>query len=264
MLIVLSPAKKLDFAPARDGTPLTVPELGDDIAELARTTRKLKRTDLKRLMSISAALADLNYQRFQAFDPESEDGVQAMIAFNGDVYDGLAARSLDKKALGWAQDHVRILSGLYGVLRPLDALQPYRLEMGTRLKTRRGASLYDFWRVAIPEALNRAAEGQADPTLVNLASQEYFGSVRVEALSVPHLTCHFKELRPGEAPRALMLYAKTARGLMARFAIDHRIDRAEGLKAFDVSGYGFDAALSSKTDWVFTRPQPPLKTPRAA
>ena len=257
--MVLSPAKKLDFAPAPAGTPLTAPELTDDIAELARTTRKLRRTDLKRLMSISDTLADLNYRRFQAFDPESEDGVQAMIAFNGDVYDGLHARTLDKKALNWAQDHVRILSGLYGVLRPLDALQPYRLEMGVRLKTRRGPSLYDFWRVRIPEALNRAAEGQADPTLINLASQEYFGSVQTEALSVPHLTCHFKEVRLGEAPRALMLYAKTARGLMARFAIDHRIDRAEGLKAFDLSGYRFDAALSSKTDWVFTRPQPPPK-----
>jgi cytoplasmic iron level regulating protein YaaA (DUF328/UPF0246 family) len=259
MLIVLSPAKKLDFAPAAAGTPLTTPELGDDIAELARTTRKLRRTDLKRLMSISDALANLNYQRFQAFDPESEDGVQAMIAFNGDVYDGLAARTLDKKALTWAQDHVRILSALYGVLRPLDALQPYRLEMGTRLKTKRGASLHDFWRKPIAATLSAAAEGQADPTLVNLASQEYFGSVSTELLTVPYLTCHFKDYRPGEAPRALMLYAKTARGLMARYAIDHRIDRAEGLKAFDVSGYGFDTALSSKTDWVFTRPQPPLK-----
>src|SRR5580704_11559973 len=156
MLIVLSPAKKLDFAPAPVSIPLTTPELGADIAELARTTRKLKRTDLKRLMSISDALAELNYQRFQAFDPESEDGVQAVIAFNGDVYDGLSARTLDKKALNWAQDHVRILSGLYGVLRPLDALQPYRLEMGTRLKTRRGANLYDFWKTPIAETLSRA------------------------------------------------------------------------------------------------------------
>src|SRR5580704_11990482 len=174
MLIVLSPAKKLDFAPAPVSIPLTTPELGADIAELSRTTRKLKRTDLKRLMSISDTLAELNYQRFQAFDPESEDGMQAVLAFDGDVYTGLAARSLDKKALAWAQDHVRILSGLYGLLRPLDAIQPYRLEMGTRLKTRRGASLYDFWRNSLPEALNQAAEGQADPTLVNLASQEYF------------------------------------------------------------------------------------------
>jgi hypothetical protein len=264
MLIVLSPAKKLDFAPAPAALPLSVPELGADVAELARTTRKLKRTDLKRLMSISDALADLNYQRFQAFDPESEDGLQAMLAFNGDVYDGLKARTLDKKALAWAQDHIRILSGLYGVLRPLDALQPYRLEMGMRLKTRRGASLYDFWRARIPEALNRAAEGQADPTLVNLASQEYFGAVRTEALSVPHLTCHFKEVKPGEAAKALMLYAKQARGLMARFAIDNRIDRAEGLKDFTLAGYGFNDALSSPSDWVFTRLQPPPKNPPRA
>src|SRR6201999_2666584 len=165
--------------------PLTLPELKDDIVELAKTTRKLKRTDLKRLMSISDTLADLNYQRLQAFDPESEDGVQAVLAFNGDVYDGLGARTLDKKALGWAQDHLRILSGLYGLLRPLDALQPYRLEMGVRLKTRRRASLYDFWGPRIAEALNRAGEGQADPTLVNLASQEYFGSVRADALELP-------------------------------------------------------------------------------
>src|ERR1700761_6331584 len=159
MLIVLSPAKKLNFSPAAADAPLTLPELKDDIVELAITTRKLKRTDLKRLMSISDTLAELNYQRLQAFDPESEDGVQAMLAFNGDVYDGLGARSLDKKALGWAQEHVRILSGLYGLLRPLDALQPYRLEMGTRLKTKRGTSLYDFWGDKVTGMLNTALHG---------------------------------------------------------------------------------------------------------
>jgi uncharacterized protein len=256
MLIVLSPAKKLNFAPAAPEAPLTLPELRDDIAELAKTTRKLKRTDLKRLMSISDTLADLNYQRLQAFDPDSEDGVQAMIAFNGDVYDGLGARSLDKKALGWAQDHVRILSGLYGVLRPLDALQPYRLEMGVRLKTKRGASLYDFWGAKVTGVLNEAVRGQADPTLVNLASQEYFGVVRAEALDMPVVTCTFKDVRPGEEPKALMHYAKRARGMMARYAIDHRIDRAEGLKAFDSGGYRYDADLSNGGDWVFTRPHP--------
>ena len=207
-------------------------------------------------MSISDKLADLNYQRFQAFDPACDDGLQAAIAFDGDVYMGLDARSLDKPALNWAQDHVRILSGLYGVLRPLDALQPYRLEMGSRVKTRRGASLYDFWGERIAKALNAAGEGQADPTLVNLASQEYFGSVRAGALKLPVVTCHFKETRPGEPPRALMLYAKQARGLMARYAIDQRIERAQDLKAFDTAGYAFDAAVSSDVDWVFTRPHP--------
>jgi len=262
MLMVLSPAKKLNFAPAPAGLALTAPELKSDTAELAQVTRKLRRTDLKRLMSISDALADLNYRRFQSFDAESEDGVQAVLAFAGDVYDGLKARTLDKKALAWAQDHLRILSGLYGVLRPLDALQPYRLEMGSKLKTRRGSSLYDFWRKPIAETLSRDAERLADPTLVSLASAEYFGSVDTDALSVPYVFCHFKEYRAeGEAPRALMLYAKQARGLMARYAIDHRIERAEQLKAFDVAGYAFDAALSSATDWVFTRLQPPPKNP---
>jgi uncharacterized protein len=262
MLLVLSPAKKLDFAPAPVRAPLTVPELGGDIAELAAVTRKLRASDLKRLMSISDALARLNHARLQAFDPEGEDGLQAVLAFNGDVYDGLQARTLDKPALAWAQDHIRILSGLYGVLRPLDALQPYRLEMGTRLKTRRGQSLYDFWKRPIAEALNRAVERQADPTIVSVASNEYFGSVDVSALNGPVVTCHFKEVKPGEAPKALMLYAKRARGLMARFAIDHRIDRAEGLKGFDAAGYALDAALSSTSDWVFTRPQPAPKNAR--
>ncbi|WP_395672753.1 YaaA family protein, partial [Phenylobacterium sp.] len=145
MLVVLSPAKALDFSAGPDFAPLTAPELAQDTAELAKTTRVLKVADLRRLMSLSESLAKLNRERFQAFDPASEDGLQAAFAFNGDVYAGLQARTLDRKALTWAQDHVRILSGLYGLLRPMDAIQPYRLEMGARLKTKRGASLYEFW-----------------------------------------------------------------------------------------------------------------------
>ena len=155
----------------------------------------------------------------------------------------------------WAQDHLRILSGLYGVLRPFDALQPYRLEMGTRLKTKRGANLYDYWGETISKTLNAAAEGQADPTLVNLASQEYFGAVDAKALKLPVVTCHFKEEKQGEL-RVLGFFAKKARGRMARYAIDNRIDRAEGLKGFDLDGYGFKPDLSTSTDWVFARPQP--------
>jgi uncharacterized protein len=256
MLIVLSPAKALDFTPAAADLPLTLPELKADVAELAQVARRLGRADLKRLMSISDKLADLNFERFQAFDPDSEDGVQAAIAFDGDVYDGLDARSLDKKALAWAQDHVRILSGLYGVLRPLDALQPYRLEMGSRLKTARGRSLYDFWGGRIAEALNRAGDGAADPTLVNLASQEYFGAVRTDVLAAPVVACQFKEVRPGEAPRIFSFYAKKARGLMARYAIERRIERAEDLKGFDSAGYAFAPGLSSEAEWVFTRLHP--------
>lgn len=256
MLIVLSPAKSLDFTPAAPDTPLSTPQLKDHIAELAKVTSKLKRSDLKRLMTISDNLADLNFKRFQAFDPACDDGVQAAIAFNGDVYDGLDARSLDKAALAFAQERVRILSGLYGVLRPLDAIQPYRLEMGIRLKTRRGKSLYDFWRKAVAPTLNQVLEGLPEPTLVNLASQEYFGAVDVAALAAPVVTCHFKEVRPGEAPRMLSFYAKKARGMMARYAIEHRVDRAEGLKGFDVAGYAYQPGQSTETDWIFCRKHP--------
>ncbi|MDP1641591.1 MAG: YaaA family protein, partial [Phenylobacterium sp.] len=168
MLFVLSPAKALDFSAPDKLLGMTAPQFEADVAELAKTTRKLTVSDLKRLMSLSDKLAELNRARFQAFDPESEDGLQAALAFNGDVYAGLRARQMSKADLDWAQDRLRILSGLYGLLRPLDVIQPYRLEMGTRLKTKRGATLYDFWADKIAVALNAAAQGHADPTLVNL------------------------------------------------------------------------------------------------
>jgi cytoplasmic iron level regulating protein YaaA (DUF328/UPF0246 family) len=260
MLLVISPAKALDFSPPAPGVPATAPMMAADTAELAKVTHKLKARDLKRLMSISDNLALLNYERFQAFDPESEDGVQAAMAFNGDVYAGLKARTLDKAALNWAQDHLRILSGLYGLLRPLDVIQPYRLEMGVRLKTRRGQSLYDFWGARIAEQLNAAAEGQGDPVLINLASQEYFASVRQDTLRMPVLTCQFRELQDGEA-RIISFYAKKARGLMARYAIDKRLDRPEGLKDFAEEGYGFDAKRSNDREWVFARKAVAGKSP---
>jgi cytoplasmic iron level regulating protein YaaA (DUF328/UPF0246 family) len=257
MLIVLSPAKALDFAAAPIQAPLTTPELSDHTAELARTTRKLTARDLKRLMSLSDNLARLNRERFQAFDPESEDGLQAAFAFNGDVYIGLRARELDKKALAWAQNHVRILSGLYGVLRPLDAIQPYRLEMGTRLKTRRGQNLYDFWGSRVSETLDRAAQGHKDKTVVNCASGEYFGAVDRAALKAPVVSCRFLEEKDGEA-RIISFYAKRARGLMARYAIDNRIERAADLRGFDVQAYRYVPELSSEEEFTFSRPQPPL------
>ena len=174
MLVVLSPAKTLDFSPPAPDIPATDPMLVRDTAALAKVTRRLKAADLTRLMGISEALADLNAQRFRAFqpDPEKAEGVQAALAFAGDVYEGLKARTLDGDGLAWAQDHVRILSGLYGVLRPLDRIQPHRLEMGTRLATPRGASLYDFWGDRIARRLAETLKTHADPTLVNLASIE--------------------------------------------------------------------------------------------
>jgi len=256
MLIVLSPAKALNFAAAPDSAPLTAPQLADHTAELSKTAKKLRVVDLKRMMSLSDSLAKLNRERFQAFDPENDDGLQAAFAFNGDVYLGLKARELDKKALGWAQERVRILSGLYGVLRPLDAIQPYRLEMGVRIKTRRGQSLYDFWGPRISEALNAAAAGHKDKTLVNCASGEYFGAVDRTALKLPVVACRFLEEKDGEA-RVISFFAKRARGAIARYAIDHRIDRAADLRAFDADGYRFQSHLSSDEEFVFTRPQPP-------
>lgn len=262
MLMVISPSKALNFAAPAQSLPMTTPALKDDVAELSEVTRKLRPRDLKRMMDISDNLATLNHERFQHFDPELEDGLQAALAFNGDVYAGLQARTLDRKAFAWAQDHLRILSGLYGVLRPADALQAYRLEMGVRLKTKRGKSLYDFWKGPVAQTLNTATKGMKDSTLVNLASQEYFGAVDLKALEAPVITCHFKEEKNGEL-RVISFYAKKARGLMARYAIDHRIDEAEKLKSFDVAGYAFQPQLSDATDWVFARPQPPSPNQKA-
>jgi cytoplasmic iron level regulating protein YaaA (DUF328/UPF0246 family) len=256
MLIVLSPAKSLDFTAASVATPVSAPELADHTAELAKVTKKLRVIDLKRMMDLSDALAKLNRERFQAFQPDSEDGLQAAFAFNGDVYLGLRARELDRKALGWAQDHLRILSGLYGVLRPLDAIQPYRLEMGVRIKTRRGHSLYDFWGSRVSETLDAALAGHKERTLINCASQEYFGAVDRAALKAPVVSCKFLEEKDGEA-RIMSFFAKRARGAMARFAIDNRIERAADLKAFDVDGYQFQPSLSSADEFTFARPQPP-------
>jgi hypothetical protein len=263
MLIVLSPAKALDFTGAPDSMPVSTPQLADHTAELAKTTRKLRVVDLKRMMALSDALAKLNRERFQAFQPDSEDGLQAAFAFNGDVYAGLRARELDRRSLAWAQDHVRILSGLYGVLRPMDVIQPYRLEMGVRIKTRRGQSLYDFWGPRISETLNEAAAGRKDRTLVNCASQEYFGAVDRAALTLPVLNCRFLEEQDGEA-RIVSFYAKKARGLMARYAIDNRIERAADLKGFDTAGYRFVADQSSDDTFTFARPQPAPVAPSRA
>ncbi len=256
MLIVLSPAKSLDFTAAPPAVAMTAPQMSDQTAELAKATRKLRVIDLKRMMDLSDALAKLNRERFQAFQPDSEDGLQAAFAFNGDVYLGLRARELDKRALNWAQDHLRILSGLYGVLRPLDAIQPYRLEMGVRIKTKRGSSLYDFWGPRVSESLDAALAGHKDRTLINCASQEYFGAVDRAVLKAPVVSCKFLEEKDGEA-RIMSFFAKRARGMMARFAIDNRIERPADLKAFDLEGYSFQPSLSSEEEFTFTRPQPP-------
>lgn len=253
MLMVISPAKSLDFTPV-DAAPATARLFPRETASLSRVTRRLKPGDLKRLMDISDDLATLNVQRFKAFDPKSEDGVQAAFAFNGDVYGGLQARTLDDAGLAYAQDRLRILSGFYGLLRPLDRIQPYRLEMGVRLANKRGEDLYAFWSERVTKALRAGLAGRADPTLVNLASQEYFRAVDRKALRRPILTCQFKEEKDGEA-KIVSFFAKRARGLMARWATDNRIERTADLKSFAEDGYAFRPDLSGDDEWIFTRSQ---------
>ncbi|PWE17601.1 peroxide stress protein YaaA [Marinicauda salina] len=258
MLILLSPAKQLDFEPAPVDLDPTTPALIDRTRELAETTARLTPGDLKSLMGISDDLAQLNRERFKAFDPDAETGKPAALAFAGDVYRGLEAASLSNDDLVWAQDHLRILSGLYGALRPLDAIQPYRLEMGTRLRTERGGNLYDFWGDDIAGEIKRVASGHADRTIVNLASNEYSKAARLKSTGLPVVSVDFKEEKDGRL-RTLMVYAKKARGLMARWIIENRIETPDRLKDFDLEGYRFEPEGSTDDTLLFTRPQPPKK-----
>ena len=260
MLMLLSPAKAMNFDAPVDAPKATTPALKKDIAEIAGVAKKLSKGDVKKLMGISDDLADLNYERFQAFKTKGKiaDAKPAALTFAGDVYRGLDANTLTKDDLEFAQDHLRILSGLYGLLRPLDAIQPYRLEMGSRLENPRGDNLHAFWAPVIANELDKATKGHDDPTVVCLASNEYAKAVDRARLKSPFVMINFKEVKDGKA-RALMIYVKQARGLMARWAIEKRIERAEDLKKFSVGGYKFSKSLSSDAEWVFTRPQPKPK-----
>ena len=260
MLTLLSPAKKLNMDPVEAPVPVTQPRLRDDTRELATVAKAQKAADLKRLMHISDNLAALNHERFQAFnlDNKSNSAKPAGLAFDGDVYWGLEAESLSGDTLAYAQDHLRILSGLYGVLRPMDAIQPYRLEMGTKMANPRGESLYEFWGARIAERLKADLRGHADRTVVNLASNEYFKAVDTKALGRTVIGARFLNVKDGES-RSLMYYAKHARGSMARWIMENRVDRGDGLKDFKADGYALDAAASTENELVFSRPQPPLK-----
>ena len=260
MLTLLSPAKKMNMDPTETGVPVTQPRLRKDTKELATVAKTQTAKDLKRLMHISDKLAEMNFERFQAFhlDNKSNSAKPAGLAFDGDVYWGLEADNLSEDTLSYAQDHLRILSGLYGVLRPMDAIQPYRLEMGTRMANGRGKSLYDFWGARISDRLNEDLAGHADATVVNLASNEYFKAVDTHALGRTGIGAKFLNVKDGEA-RSLMYYAKHARGAMARWIMENRVDRADGLKEFNAGGYALDATASTDSELVFSRPQPPLK-----
>ncbi|MCR9115137.1 MAG: peroxide stress protein YaaA [Rhodobacteraceae bacterium] len=251
MLIVVSPAKKMDMDPVEGITP-TRPAFQAEADELAGVARDLSAGDLQKLMKISDSLARLNADRFRDFGEMEEK--PAALAFAGDTYQGLEAASLDTEEMAWAQEHLRILSGLYGVLRPLDAIQPYRLEMGSRLKNARGKTLYDYWGDRISGALNAQADNVGTDVLVNCASQEYFGAVDCDALTLRVITPVFMENKAG-TPKIVSFYAKRARGAMARFIIQRRLTDAEGIKEFDTGGYRFRADLSEGDSWVFLRDQ---------
>lgn len=255
MLVVLSPAKKLDWSENGEPRTLSTPFFNDNAAELAQLARGLGAAGLKKLMHISDKLAVLNMERFDAFTPTPapEATRAAIYGFAGDTYTGLDARSLDSDALDWANGHLRILSGLYGVLRPFDALQPYRLEMGSRLAGGHGKTLYDYWGARISRALNETADAVGAQMLVNCASQEYFGAVDTASLNLRVITPAFMESRDGAAPKIVSFYAKKARGAMARYILENRLRDPAALQEFNTAGYEFDPALSEQDRPVFVR-----------
>jgi cytoplasmic iron level regulating protein YaaA (DUF328/UPF0246 family) len=254
MLIVLSPAKSLDYETPPTTDQHTLPIFINESAKLVSDLKKLSLQEVAELMSLSDKLAALNVARFgewsKTFTPKNSK--QALLAFNGDVYEGLDAKSLTKKSLDYAQAHVRVLSGLYGVLKPLDLMQAYRLEMGTSFKNAVGKDLYAFWGDKITEALKQELEQQKSKVLVNLASDEYFKSVKPSKLGYPIIAPVFQDEKAGKY-KIISFYAKRARGLMTRFIIDNKIDKAEDLKDFDVEGYKYAPKESAADKPVFRR-----------
>jgi uncharacterized protein len=258
MLFILSPAKSLDY---RTPTPRAVAKLATEplfagrSAELIEILRRHSASDISELMDLSEALSTLNVERYAAWSPKftSANSKPAALAFDGDVYGGLKAPTLSMADLRWAQNHLVILSGLYGVLRPLDKLQPYRLEMGTRLANPHGADLYAYWGDAIAQYLNERAAADKTPIVVNLASQEYFRAAdRRDVLTPRVIDCVFEDWKNGEY-KIISFFAKRARGLIARYAVENRVSTPAGLKRFDVDGYRFEATQSVRDRLVFRR-----------
>jgi len=258
MLALLSPAKRLDFTKPVPLLPESEPVFARQAGELAAVARRLAPYELSNLMHISPRLARLNHQRFRDFTSDDDAAATrpAVFGFNGDTYIGLRARDLTPDDLAYAQDHLRILSRLYGLLRPLDGIRAHRLEMGSRLANPGGADLYAFWGDRICQAIDLLAAGQTEPVVVNLASREYFRAVRAEDLKARVITPVFKEVRQGYA-RTLALWAKRARGAMARHMIVNRIEHPGALKDFRGGGYRYQPRLSDPDTWVFTRESEP-------
>lgn len=256
MLILISPAKKLDFDTAPITEDYTQCGFLDDAQELINTAKQLSKDDIAQLMHLSDKLAELNVDRYQQWSQpfKPQNAKPALLAFKGDVYAGMNADTFTQANLDFSQQHLRILSGLYGLLRPLDLMQAYRLEMGTRLSNPRGKNLYEFWGDKITTAVNQALGESGSDSLINLASNEYFKSVKTKQLKGQVITAQFKEYKDGDY-KMIGIYAKRARGLMSRYIIENEIIEARDIKAFDWEGYRYKPELSGDSNWVFTRQQ---------
>ena len=255
MIILISPSKGQDFS-AHPMSEYSRPKQQSQTKVLVKELQQFKPAQIAQLMSVSENLAELNYERFQAFKTPLKLGTakQAALAFKGDVYAGLEAESMSPDNWQFAQQHLRILSGLYGYLRPLDLILPYRLEMKTKLRTPEGENLYQFWGDSITELMNK--ELKQKDVVVNLASNEYFKSVKPKLLKTQVLNIDFKDTKGGKT-RSISFYAKRARGMMARALIDQKITEPEQIKSLDVDGYKYDESLSTNSKWIFERQQPP-------
>lgn len=254
MLTVISPAKTLDFDTPGHEKIFSEPDMLDQSQQLINELRKLAPHEISQLMKISDKLGLLNYERFQQWQRPFDQGnaKQAVLAFKGDVYTGLEAETFKTNDLKFAQKHLRILSGLYGLLRPMDLIQPYRLEMGTRFANTQGKDLYTFWGSLITDSINTCLKETKSKTLVNLASQEYFKSVQEKKVNAEIITPVFKDFKNGQY-KIISFFAKKARGMMSAYIIRNRITEKDGLKAFDTDGYKFNKAMSSNDQYVFTR-----------
>ncbi len=256
MLIVISPAKTLDFKSTPRTQRSTIPDFVDDAQSLIGELRQFSPAELAGLMRISDKLAILNSTRYETWSqPFTLDNAkQALLAFKGDVYTGLEAENFSDKDDEFAQQHLRILSGLYGILRPFDLIQPYRLEMGTKLPNKRGKDLYAFWDNMITDGLNADLESSQNGTLINLASNEYFKAIKARRLNANIITPIFKDEKKGTY-KVISFFAKKARGMMVRFIVKNKIEDPEQIKQFNLGGYAFNQEMSSDKDWVFTRPE---------
>lgn len=256
MLSLLSPAKSLNFETPATSQIYTQPTFQKEAQELIDLLRNLSPQDVCKLMKVSDKLGSLNAARFQQWQLPftTKNAKPAALAFTGDVYAGLDAANLSERTLEFAQNHLGILSGLYGLLSPMDLIQAYRLEMGTKFANNRGKDLYSFWQPLVTAEINKRLEQQERPVLINLASQEYFKAINSKQLRIPIITPVFKDWKNGQY-KIISFYAKRARGLMARFIAENRVDNPDGLKGFDLDGYSFNPSLSEGDSWVFTRKQ---------